>query len=65
MCEHRNDLRRTMALLGDLIQYVSLPGFDEEFRAVVSQGLAASLPAGLLPPGYDPTDGPQYPGAGW
>lgn len=65
MCEHTKDFHRTMMLLGDLIEYVSRPGFDEEFRAVVGQGLAASLPPGIIPPGVDPTDGPQYPGPEW
>ncbi|MGV9882472.1 hypothetical protein [Streptomyces sp. NPDC003006] len=65
MCEHTEDLRRTLALLTALIRYVHRPGADEEFRAVVGPALAASLPPGLLPPGYDPTEGPHYPDQEW
>ncbi|MGW1022857.1 hypothetical protein ACWD4J_03935 [Streptomyces sp. NPDC002577] len=62
------DFERTVQLLGALALYAHLPHTDEEFVAVMAPALAASLPCGFLPPlppGYDPTDGPDYPGQGW
>jgi hypothetical protein len=40
-------------------------GADDDFIEAVGPSLAASLPEpppGTFPPGYDPTDGPEYPG---
>ncbi|WP_432179329.1 hypothetical protein [Streptomyces sp. NBC_00063] len=62
MCEHSDDLNRTLLLLGELLRYAHGPGADPAFLKVVGTSLAASMPAGWFPPGFDPTDGPQYPG---
>ncbi|MFE3182535.1 hypothetical protein ACFXKR_16955 [Streptomyces violascens] len=65
MCGHCEDYARTVALLGDLALYGHLPGADRTFIETVGTSLAASLPEpppGFLPPGYDPNDGPDYPG---
>ncbi|MER5179847.1 hypothetical protein ABT009_15995 [Streptomyces sp. NPDC002896] len=62
------DFERTVQLLGALALYAHLPGTDEEFVAVMAPALAASLACGFLPPlppGYDPTDRPDYPRQGW
>jgi hypothetical protein len=62
------DFERTVNLLGDLALYAHLLGADQEFIAVTGPALAASLPPGILPPppdGYDPNQGPEYPGDGW
>ncbi|MFD7164906.1 hypothetical protein [Streptomyces violascens] len=68
MCDYCEDYARTVALLGDLALYGHLSGADWVFIEIVGTSLAASLPeppSGLLPPGYDPSDGPEYPGQGW
>ena len=64
MCPREEDFQRTVALLRCLIQYRQLPGADREFLAVVGPSLAVSVPD-FLPSGYDPTEGPEYPGQGW
>ncbi|MFJ8271699.1 hypothetical protein ACIQ8G_15335 [Streptomyces sp. NPDC094154] len=69
MCEQPgNDFHRTVSLLLDLAVYTHVPGADPEFIDAVGPALAASLPEpppGLFPPGFDPNDGPKYPGQGW
>lgn len=62
--DNREDFDRTVNLLGALALYAHAPGADTEFVDVMALSLAASLPCGYLPPGYDPTDGPDYPGPG-
>lgn len=64
MCPREVDFQRTVALLHCLIHYGQLPDADAEFCAVVGPALALSVPD-FLPPGYDPTQGPEYPGEGW
>lgn len=67
MCEHCEDFHRTVLLLGSLALYADQSGADHLFVALVGPSLAASLPeppAGLFPPGTEPTEGPEYPG-GW
>ncbi|MEU4495464.1 hypothetical protein AB0F96_18925 [Streptomyces sp. NPDC023998] len=62
----RKDFDRTVALLCGLALYAHTPGHDTEFVATVGPSLAASLPGDVtpdFPPGYDPTDGPDYPEA--
>jgi hypothetical protein len=62
------DFHRTVSLLTDLALYANTLGADQCFLAVVGPSLAASIPEpppGIFPPGYDPTDGPEYPGQGW
>ncbi|MGW0467033.1 hypothetical protein ACWDX6_17405 [Streptomyces sp. NPDC003027] len=61
------DFDRTVNLLGALALYAHLLGADQDFVALVGPALAASLPPSVLPPfppGYDPNDGPDYPGCG-
>ncbi|AYC40815.1 hypothetical protein [Streptomyces griseorubiginosus] len=70
MCENCEDFHRTVILLGDLALYADTLGADADqaFIDTVGPCLAASLPEpppGLFPPGYDPADGPDYPGEGW
>ncbi|PWI20738.1 hypothetical protein DI272_29700 [Streptomyces sp. Act143] len=68
MCAHCDDFARTLGLLLDLAAYSQTAGADNAFVAAIGPSLAASLPEpppGLFPPGYDPADGPQYPGEGW
>ncbi|MGW2820844.1 hypothetical protein ACWC24_07535 [Streptomyces sp. NPDC001443] len=63
-----DDYRRTVALLSDLALYANTIGADLHFVDVAGIALAASLPEmppGMIPPGYDPDQGPQYPGTGW
>ncbi|MCW8376893.1 hypothetical protein [Streptomyces justiciae] len=65
MCPNSEDFARTVGMLADLGLYSQTIGADQHFVAAVGPSLAASLPEpppGLFPPGYDPTDGPQYPG---
>ncbi|WP_411576201.1 hypothetical protein [Streptomyces mutabilis] len=65
MCPHSEDFRRTVALLGDLALYAHTIGADQDFVDAIGPCLAVSLPEpppGIFPPGYGPTDGPQYPG---
>ncbi|MEV3990380.1 hypothetical protein AB0J57_15875 [Streptomyces sp. NPDC049837] len=64
----REDYERTVQMLGDLALYAHLIGADLDFVDAIGPALAASLPCGYLPPlpsGYDPNDGPDYPGCGW
>ncbi|MFE2536955.1 hypothetical protein [Streptomyces sp. NPDC059371] len=66
MCPDCEDFARTVLLLGQLALYSDTSGADRDFVDVVAPSLAASLPeppAGTFPPGYDPTDGPDYPGS--
>lgn len=68
MCPRCEDIARTIVMLGDLALYSDGFGADQDFVDTVGPCLAASLPApqpGFLPPGYDPTDAPEYPGEGW
>ncbi|MER6028435.1 hypothetical protein [Streptomyces sp. NPDC001851] len=68
MCEPCDDFHRTLSLLLALTVYAHIPGADPEFIDAVGPALAASLPEpppGLLPPGFDPNEGPEYPGEGW
>lgn len=68
MCEDCADFSRTVALLADLALYSSGTDADDAFIDLVGPCLAASLPEpppGTFPPGYDPADGPDYPGLGW
>ncbi|MFF3323097.1 hypothetical protein [Streptomyces sp. NPDC002889] len=58
----REDFDLTVSLLCGLALYAHTPGADTEFVTAIGPALAASLPPGILPPGYDPTDGPDYPG---
>ncbi|MFF1638408.1 hypothetical protein ACFVXA_12375 [Streptomyces sp. NPDC058246] len=67
MCEHCEDFHRTVLMLGDLALYADTPGADPVFIDFLGPALAISLPdppPGLFPPGYDPDQGPDYPG-GW
>ncbi|QEU93990.1 hypothetical protein [Streptomyces kanamyceticus] len=64
MCDHCDDLDRTVAMLGDLVVYANWPGADEQFVAVIGPSLAASLPTDL-PPGSGPIDGPPNSGGEW
>lgn len=66
MCERCDDFSRTVLLLVDLLRYARRPGADKNFASQAGIALAASLPESLSsPPGYDPTDAPEYPGEGW
>jgi hypothetical protein len=68
MCPHCEDFARTVVLLGHLALYADMFGADQGFIDAVGPSLAASLhepPPGIFPPGYDPTEGPDYPGEGW
>ncbi|MFE5816960.1 hypothetical protein ACHBTE_35155 [Streptomyces sp. M41] len=68
MCPNCEDFVLTVAMLGRLALYADTPGADLDFVEAVGPCLAASLPEpppGTFPPGYDPTDGPEYPGEGW
>lgn len=65
MCPDCDDFARTVLLLGQLALYADMTGADLDFVDVVSPSLAASLPEpppGTFSPGYDPEDGPDYPG---
>ncbi|OPG09417.1 hypothetical protein B1R27_06575 [Streptomyces sp. GKU 895] len=65
MCAPCQDFARTVGMLADLALYSQTSDADQVFVGVIGPSLAASLPEpppGLFPPGYDPTDGPQYPG---
>ncbi|UQI48714.1 hypothetical protein M1P56_32570 [Streptomyces sp. HU2014] len=64
----REDFDRTIDLICSLAVYAHVPFHDEQFVAVVGPSLVASLPEppiGTFPPGYDPNEGPDYPGQGW
>ncbi|GGN66857.1 hypothetical protein GCM10011579_038720 [Streptomyces albiflavescens] len=68
MCASSEDFNRTVLMLGDLALYLDQPDVDQAFVGVIGPSLAASLPEpppGLLPPGYDLNEGPEYPGSGW
>ncbi|AKJ12151.1 hypothetical protein ABB07_19540 [Streptomyces incarnatus] len=68
MCPDCEDFARTVLLLGQLALYADMNGADLDFVDAVSPSLAVSLPEpppGTFPPGYDPNDGPEYPGEGW
>ena len=68
MCPLCEDFARTVVMLSQLALYAEMFGADEDFADVVGGALAVSLPEpppGPFPPGYDPTDGPEYPGDGW
>ncbi|MFF1690279.1 MULTISPECIES: hypothetical protein [unclassified Streptomyces] len=60
MCPDCDDFARTVLMLGQLALYADTSGADDSFIEAVGPSLAASLPE--PPPGYDPTDGPDYPG---
>ncbi|MFF9406372.1 hypothetical protein ACF1B0_12735 [Streptomyces anandii] len=65
MCPNCEDFARTVLLLGQLALYADTAGADLAFVEALSPSLAASLPEpppGTFPPGYDPGDGPAYPG---
>ncbi|MFE7154341.1 hypothetical protein [Streptomyces sp. NPDC057636] len=65
MCQHIEDFHRTVLMLGALALYADAPDADQTFIDAIGPSLAASLPEpppGMFPPGYDPTDGPDYPG---
>ncbi|MET7383456.1 hypothetical protein ABZT08_32505 [Streptomyces sp. NPDC005526] len=65
MCPDCEDFARTVLLLGQLALYADTTGADLDFVNTISPSLAASLPEpppGTFPPGYDPSDGPDYPG---
>ncbi|MFD5815076.1 hypothetical protein [Streptomyces sp. NPDC127038] len=65
MCPNCEDFARTVLLLGQLALYADTDGADLDFVDAVSPALAASLPeppSGVFPDGYDPDDGPTYPG---
>ncbi|MFF3512838.1 hypothetical protein [Streptomyces sp. NPDC002573] len=67
MCPHREDFARTVLLLLQLSHYAHTTGADQDFIEAIGPSLAASLPEpppGTFPPGYDPNDGPTYPGEG-
>ncbi|MFF4032196.1 hypothetical protein ACFYZ2_21050 [Streptomyces sviceus] len=64
MCARCDDFARTVQMLGFLVLYAEQPGSDLVFADMVGGALAASLPD-VFPPGYDPADGPEYPGEGW
>ncbi|MER5538654.1 hypothetical protein [Streptomyces mirabilis] len=68
MCEHCEDFHRTVLMLGSLALYAEHAEADQTFIEAVGPSLAASLPEpppGIFPPGYDPNEGPEYPGPGW
>ncbi|MDG9719310.1 hypothetical protein [Streptomyces sp. DH24] len=60
MCPDCEDFARTVLLLGQIALYADTDGADLDFIEAVSPSLAASLPE--PPTGYEPTDGPDYPG---
>ncbi|MGW0409874.1 hypothetical protein ACWDZX_00925 [Streptomyces collinus] len=65
MCPDCEDFARTVVLLGQLALYADTSDADGTFVDTVGVSLAASLPEpppGIFPPGYDPEDGPDYPG---
>ncbi|WP_405934778.1 hypothetical protein OG495_23190 [Streptomyces longwoodensis] len=65
MCPPCEDFTRTVGMLADLALYAHTDDADEDFIGIVGPCLAASLPdppPGFFPPGYDPNDGPAYPG---
>ncbi|MCX3058879.1 hypothetical protein [Streptomyces beihaiensis] len=68
MCPHCDDYARTVVMLGDLALYADMTSADQHFVDVIGPSLAASLPEpppGVFPAGYDPNEGPEYPGQGW
>ncbi|MEU1498507.1 hypothetical protein [Streptomyces sp. NPDC005732] len=65
MCPDCEDFARTVVLLGQLALYVDRSDADATFVDAVGVSLAGSLPEpppGIFPSGYDPGDGPDYPG---
>ncbi|MDT0462778.1 hypothetical protein [Streptomyces gibsoniae] len=65
MCPDCEDFPRTVFLLGQLALYADTTGADLDFVDAIGPSLAVSLPEpppGLFPPGYNPTEGPEYPG---
>ncbi|MFJ9869823.1 hypothetical protein [Streptomyces sp. NPDC101165] len=67
MCPDCEDFTRTVRMLGQLALYGDTAGADIDFIEIVGSSLAASLPEpppGTFPPGYDPNEGPEYPGEG-
>ncbi|MET7785113.1 hypothetical protein ABZS93_00520 [Streptomyces sp900116325] len=65
MCEHIEDFHRIVLMLGALALYANTPGAEGAFIDTIGPSLAASLPApppGMVPPGYDPIGGTDYPG---
>ncbi|ANS66317.1 hypothetical protein SLINC_4093 [Streptomyces lincolnensis] len=65
MCPDCEDFARTVLLLGQLALYADVIGADQDFVEALGPSLAASLPEpppGVFPSGYDPEDGPDYPG---
>ncbi|MDQ0600574.1 hypothetical protein QF037_004919 [Streptomyces canus] len=67
MCPHCEDFARTVEMLAALALYSHVDGADIAFIDAMGPSLVASLPApppGTFPPGYNPDDGPQYPGQG-
>ncbi|MER5549461.1 hypothetical protein ABT072_45455 [Streptomyces sp. NPDC002589] len=68
MCPYCEDFARTVVMLGQLARYADMPGADQDFIDAIGPSLEASVPEHppvILPPDYDPTDGPEYPGEGW
>ncbi|MFF3876597.1 hypothetical protein, partial [Streptomyces sp. NPDC001978] len=67
MCPDCEDFARTVVMLGQLALYADTIGADHDFIDTVGPCLAASLPEqpDTTPPGYDPNEGPEYPGQGW
>ena len=63
MCPDCDDFARTVRMLGALALYADANGADLLFVELVGPSLAASLPEPS--PGYDPSEGPEYPGEGW
>ncbi|MCH0562963.1 hypothetical protein [Streptomyces sp. MUM 2J] len=64
MCPQCEDFARTVLLLGQLALYADTAQADQDFIESVGPSLAVSLPEpppGVLPPGYDPDGGPDYP----
>lgn len=65
MCPNCEDFARTIVMLGQLALYANTVDPDQHFIEAIGPSLAASLPEsppGTFPPGYDPNDGPPYPG---
>jgi hypothetical protein len=65
MCPDCEDFARTVVMLGQLALYGDITDADQDFIEAIGPSLAASLPelpSSTFPPGYDPNDGPAYPG---
>ncbi|MDT0466407.1 hypothetical protein [Streptomyces gibsoniae] len=68
MCPACEDFARTVVMLGQLALYAGTIGADLDFVDAIGPSLAVSLPEpppGVFPPGYNPTEGPEYPGGEW